>query len=222
MQVLQWMIAHVQGLSLGTIWGAELRILLLCNFDLPIPEDITLILCGYMTFKKVGLAWDQAALATLIGLTGVLVGDGIMFTLGRRQGQRLLGVWPFRHILGGGRLEKTRDFLANHGPKVLFTARFTPGLRSVVFFTSGTLGIPLGVFLFYDGLAALVSVPALVLSAWYWGDTIDLVVAKAQKGERGVLLVLLAMGLLLLGRKLWQRHRAKQKRAEALPEPAAD
>lgn len=225
MDFLQQLIGLVQDLPLAAIWGVAFGILLLCGFGVPIPEDITLVLVGYMTFKKVGLASDQAALAVIVGLAGVLIGDGTMFTLGQRLGSRLVGVWPFRSILGGGRLEATRSFLASHGPKVLFTARFTPGLRSVVFFTSGTLGTPLKTFLFYDGIAALLSVPALVLSSWYWGAQIDQVIEHAKRAEHGILIVIVVVAALLT-LKWWLGHRKKQRaallaKASELPPDAA-
>ena len=44
-------------------------------------------------------------------------------------------------------------------------ARFMPGLRAPIYFTAGTVGVKFHTFLFYDGLAALVSVPAIVPAA---------------------------------------------------------
>ena len=101
--------------------------------SLPIPEDITLILCGYATYLHEGNqsphAWTMACASVGVGLAGVLIGDGTMFWLGRRWGTDLAKVWPFRSIFGNGRLERTRVFLQEHGAKVLFTARFTPGIE---------------------------------------------------------------------------------------------
>ena len=114
--------------------------------------------------------------------------------------------------MGQGRLEQTEAFLQSHGPKVLFSARFTPGLRSVVFFSSGVLQIPFRTFLFYDGMAALLSVPALVASSWYWGAEFDEVLLKARRAENGVLLTIVAIALLLLARWAWKR---RKKAAEA-------
>lgn len=205
----------VHGMPLPLILALAFGILLLCGFGLPVPEDITLVLCGYATYLNVGHSWPHALLAVGVGLLGVLVGDGIMFTLGRRFGKELAIRFPFKNILGNGRLEKTLEFLNSHGPKMLFTARFTPGLRSVVFFTSGHAGIPLKTFLFYDGLAAMLSAPALVLSSWYWGEKIDDVVKKAQRAEHGVLLVIVAIGL-ALGLHHWLSVRRKKAAAAAV------
>ena len=216
MRFLGWMLQYVGGLPLAAIWASAFGVLLACGFGLPIPEDITLVLCGYATYLRAGNqtehAWHMAGASLLVGLAGVLIGDGTMFWLGRRWGTDLAKVWPFRSIFGNGRLERTRVFLQKHGAKVLFTARFTPGLRSVIFFTSGTLGIPAWRFWLYDGLAALVSVPALVLSSWYWGDRIEDVVQRAQRAEHGLLIVIaIVVGVLTL--KWWLGKRRQQREA---------
>jgi membrane protein DedA with SNARE-associated domain len=209
---IQPLIDALMSLDGLTIYGIGFAVLLACGFGLPIPEDITLLLMGYMTYHPMpdGGARPHAhvAVAVVVGLLGVMIGDGCMFTLGRRYGDRLIDRWPFRMILGDGRLPKATEFLQRNGAKVLFSARFTPGLRSVVFFTSGTLGIPLGRFLLYDGLAALLSVPALVVSAWYWGAQFDEVVARARQAENGLLIVIVVVALALVARALLKRREA--------------
>lgn len=212
-EVTAWLAA----LDIGTVWAACFGVLLLCGFGLPIPEDITLVLCGYMTYLLVpadgsrGDPVTHVVLAIAIGMAGVLIGDGIMFTLGQKKGVVLAQKWPFRRILGDGRREKAAEFLAKNGPKVLFSARFMPGLRSVVFFTSGMLGLRLRTFLFFDGLAAMLSVPALVGASWYWGNDIKNVIDRARQAEQGILYVILAIAA-LMGLKYWwgQRKKARQ------------
>ncbi len=204
----------LHGLGLGQVWGFCFGILLLCGFGLPIPEDVTLIICGYSTYQlnqdgHLGSGWHLVGIAILISLAGVLIGDATMFTLGRKLGQRLMVRKPFSTILGNGRYEKAVEFLEKRGAHVLFSARFMPGLRSAVFFTSGTLGIKLSTFLFYDGLAALLSVPALVGCSWYFGEQIQLVEEWAKKSELGILGLIVALALAALGKWWWgQRKQA--------------
>lgn len=197
----------------ATIYAIGFCVLLLCGFGLPVPEDITLLLMGYMTYHPMpdGALRPHADVfaAVAIGLAGVMIGDACMFTLGRKLGVRLVDRWPFKSLLGGGRLETAAGFLERNGAKVLFSARFMPGLRSVVFFTSGTLGISLGRFLIYDGLAALLSVPALVVSSWYWGEQFDQVIEKARTAENGLLIVILAVAAFWGLKTLWKRRKAK-------------
>lgn len=206
------------GIDLYSVWALAFGILLLCGFGLPVPEDITLVALGYMTYflnvdGHYGDGRLLVALAVAVGMAGVVIGDATMFTLGARLGGRLMHRAPFRSILGSGRREKAAEFLQAKGPQVLFSARFMPGLRSVVFFTSGTLGIRLRTFLFFDGLAALLSVPALVLSSWYFGEQIQDVIKYAQKSEQGILavIVLLAAGA---GVKYWWKKRKQAREGQ--------
>jgi len=213
-------VVWLRALDLRVVWAICFTVLLLCGFGLPVPEDITLVTCGYLTYLLVpadgsaGSPVAHVAAATVIGMAGVLIGDATMFTLGRRHGGKLIRIWPFRAILADGRQHKAEEFLKKRGPQVLFSARFMPGLRSVVFFTSGTLGIPLKNFLYYDGLAALLSVPALVLSSWYFGDTIDEVIDKARKAEHGILAVILVAIAFGVAKWWWGKRKKAKESAE--------
>jgi membrane protein DedA with SNARE-associated domain len=214
----------LQSMNLYAVWAACFGVLLLCGFGLPIPEDITLVLCGYMTYElghdgSYGNPTVLVSLAIAIGLAGVLIGDGIMFTLGQRYGKYLMVRWPFASIMGSGRKELAEGFLREKGPQVLFSARFMPGLRSVVFFTSGTLGIGLPTFLLFDGLAALLSVPALIGSSWYFGENIDAVIANARQAEHGILVIIL-LGGGGAALKYWLGQRKKAKAASDKLPPA--
>lgn len=212
--VVTWLMS----LDGATIYVIGFTVLLACGLGLPVPEDITLVLMGYMTYESMpdGSPRDNAnvVIATLVGLSGVMIGDGFMFFLGRKFGERLVNIWPFRPMLADGRRQKAERFLNTNGPKVLFSARFMPGLRSVVFFTSGTLGIRFSRFVLYDGFAALISVPLLVVSAWYWGAQIDAVITYARQAEHGILGVIVGVAL-LWGAKSWWKSRKKGAGADA-------
>ena len=211
--VVTWLMS----LDGATIYAIGFTVLLACGLGLPVPEDITLVLMGYMTYVSMpdGAPRPHANvwLATFVGLSGVMIGDGFMFFLGRKFGNKLVHVWPFRPMLADGRREKAEAFLGRQGPKVLFSARFMPGLRSVVFFTSGTLGIRFSRFVLYDGLAALISVPLLVVSAWYWGAQIDAVITKARQAEHGILAVIVVIALAWAGKAWWKGRKARKSAA---------
>ena len=63
---------------------AVFGILLLCGMGLPVPEDISLIAGGIIS----GLGYTDVNLMLFICLSGVLLGDGIMYNLGRIFGER--------------------------------------------------------------------------------------------------------------------------------------
>ena len=60
-----------------------------------------------------------------------------------------------------------------------------PGLRAPIFFSAGTLHLPYRIFVFYDGFAALISVPTIIGAVFYFGDELDKVVRVIQRIEHG-------------------------------------
>ncbi len=186
-------------------------ILLLCGFGLPIPEDITLIAGGIMAYY--GKA--DVYVMILVGLLGVMLGDGAMFQIGKRYGNRVFEWKWMKRFLHTDRLDAVKDKLRNHGYKVIFSARFMPGLRSLVFLTSGALGIPFRIFLFFDGLAALISVPAIVYSCYFFGDAIHDAVHVIKNVEQGVLAVIVIGILYFLVKYFIKRYRERRAGEES-------
>ncbi len=183
-------------------------ILLACGLGIPIPEDITLIAGGILTYYGVCDVWIMIA----VGLLGVMVGDSFIFWLGHKYGRKLLKKRPFRYFLDENKVEEIRKRLESHGGKLLFSARFMPGLRSTIFFASGLLHLPYRKLLIYDGGAALISVPAIVYSVYYFGDFLESVIAWIKKVEGGIVGVI-ALGVIYFGVKWWLKHRKKGQAA---------
>jgi membrane protein DedA with SNARE-associated domain len=168
--------------------------LLICGVGIPIPEDITLIAGGILAYYGV----CDVGLMILIGLLGVMVGDSFVFWLGHHYGKKLLHRWPFRLFLDENKVASIRSRLKDHGGKLLFSARFMPGVRSTVFFAAGMLHIPYRKLLIYDGLAALISVPAIIYSVYYFGDFLERVIRFIKQVEGGIVGVLIIVVLAIV------------------------
>ena len=174
---------HLQG-PLLSLWGPFL-ILLLCGLGLPLPEDIVLLVSGVLAAME-GRAWQSVA---VVMYAAVLMGDSLIFLGGRRYGTRLLASRLLRPMFSEAKRARVEEFTTRHGAKSLFLARFLPGLRAVVFFSAGSLGVSYLKFLLLDGLAALVSVPVFVwLGHFLWQrfgddvDSFDAAVARVHDG----------------------------------------
>lgn len=148
------------------IYSAAFLILLACGFGLPLPEDVVLFTLGYLSFRgDVDLLTSMA-----VGFGGVLLGDATIFLIGRVFGERIVTIPLFRRILTERRVETVRQAFHRNGSIYLFFARFTPGLRAVTFWTAGMLRVPFRSFVLYDGVAAILSVPALTYLAYAAGE----------------------------------------------------
>ena len=91
--------------------------------------------------------------------------------------------------------------------KIVFLARHVVGLRAATFALAGIHGMPLRRFLFWDGLAAMISVPIMVALGYFGALHVDLVRADIATDEHYIVLVVLVGGLLAYGLfKLRRRH----------------
>lgn len=187
-------------------------ILLACGLGIPIPEDITLIAGGILAYYGVCDVWIMIA----VSLFGVMIGDSFIFWLGHKYGRRLLKKRPFRYFLDETKIESIRGRLKNHGGKLLFSARFMPGLRSTIFFASGLLHLPYRKLLIYDGGAALISVPAIVYSVYHYGDFLESVVNWIKKVEGGIVGVIVLGVAFFAFRFWWKRRKAAQGKGHVL------
>jgi membrane protein DedA with SNARE-associated domain len=158
-----------------------LAVLLACGFGLPLPEDITLVAAGILAARNI-IDFNSAVALCMIG---VLLGDGIVFGLGSRYGTRLRNTKFFSIIIPERRDAAVKAVLQKYGDKVIFMARFMPGLRTPIFFATGSYHVSFWKFLFLDGFAALISVPLWVYVGFLFGsnlEELEKVVRKAQFG----------------------------------------
>ncbi|MCG8408501.1 MAG: DedA family protein [Phycisphaerales bacterium] len=158
-------------------------VLIAAGFGLPLPEDIPLIIAGLIVRHTHGDDIQPLVLMILTGFAGVMIGDSCLFYLGRKYGAGIVEKRWFRKIAKPWLLEKARDKFENHGAKILFAARFMPGIRAVMFLTAGVFRVPYWKLLVFDGSAALFSVPAWIWAGWYFSEKIKVVFDSARIGS---------------------------------------
>lgn len=189
---------------------AVFLVLLICGFGVPIPEDITLVAGGIIS----GLGYTDVHVMFAVGMAGVLAGDGIMFTLGRVYGERVLRFRLISKVMTPERFEAVQEKFSKYGNWVLFVARFLPGLRSPIFLTAGmTRRVSYWRFLMMDGFAALISVPVWVYLGYFGARNREWLMHVVHQGQAGILL-LIALLAIVLGVVFWRK---KKKAGAQLP-----
>ena len=187
MDILQILLDFFTGYG----YVAVFTVLLVCGFGVPIPEDITLVAGGIIS----GLGYADVDIMFVVGMAGVLAGDGIMFAAGRFYGHKVQRFRPIARILTQERFEAVQEKFEKYGTWVLFVARFLPGLRSPIFITAGmTRRVPYWRFLLMDGFAALISVPVWVYLGHYGATQREWLMHMVHRGQMGILSV---VGVLL-------------------------
>ena len=180
-------------------------VLLACGLGIPIPEDITLFVAGILAYKDYINVW----IAILVCMAGVLIGDSTIFFLGKKYGTTLTEKRFFHKFLPPERLAIVKEKFHEKGNKVIFAARFMPGLRAPTFFSAGTLHLPFKVFFFYDGLAALISVPTIVWVVYHFGALADEVIEVIRHVESSIVLIVVAIIVFVAVK--WHLNRSKQE-----------
>jgi membrane protein DedA with SNARE-associated domain len=180
--------------------------LLLCGAGAPLPEDITLVAGGVIA----GLGFANVHVMALVSLVGVLAGDAAMFLLGHRHGARIMQ-WPLvARLLTPERYCRVQEKFARYGNRLLFLARFLPGMRTAVYVTAGaTHRVSFLRFFLLDGLAALISVPVWVYLGYFGAYNREWLAMWIGRGQHGIWIV--GALALLVGLVLWWRHRRRTR-----------
>lgn len=176
--------------------------LMICGAGLPLPEDITLVAGGVIA----GLGYANVHAMFALAMFGVLLGDCAIFLLGHHYGARMLQWRLVARVLTPSRYAMVQEKFARYGNRMLFIARFLPGMRTTVYITAGTSHrVSFLRFLLIDGLAALISVPFWVYLGYFGADNHAWLEKWVRRGQ-GSLWALVGLLLLTL-LVLWWRHR---------------
>ncbi|NBW82535.1 DedA family protein [bacterium] len=201
MEPLTWLVTFFTQYGYFAVFG----VLMACGFGLPIPEDISLVAGGIIS----GLHYTNVHTMFFVGLAGVLVGDGVVFTTGRLLGQRAFSLPLIRRLMTPERYARVQGKFARHGSWVVFAARFMPGLRTPIFLTAGaTRQVSFLRFFMLDGLAAVISVPIWVYLGYLGADNREWLVQMVKRGQTATLAILaLVLGTALVAFYIRRRNR---------------
>ncbi|MBC7386786.1 MAG: DedA family protein [Cryobacterium sp.] len=162
----------------------------------PISADFVLLTVGYVAYQ------GQASYGVLIPLSivGILSSDVTMYWIARHFGRTLAERWPLSKIITPAKLEKAEWKFSNQGYRVVFLARFMPGIRTVFMFTSGLLRLDFKKFLLADALGAFIVIPVILFSVKWVAGNVEALHAHIAQGQwmiLGAALVAIAVTVLI-------------------------
>jgi len=181
---------------------AVFGVLLLCGFGFPVPEDISIIAGGVIS----GLGYTNVHVMLLVSFAGVIVGDMIVYNMGRFFGEKIFNHSIGRKLLEQGWYDKILKSFNRNGKMVLFAARFMPGLRTPIFLTAGItkfVGFP--TFIIIDGFAALISVPLWNYLGYYSASNRDLLLSWIKNTKIAIFIILFALVIFYLLMKVFRK-----------------
>ena len=185
-------------------------VLLMSGIGIPMPEDLPLITGGWLCGRGDADIYIMLPLC----LFCVVGADSLLFMFGQRLGHYVPKLPILRSHLRPSRVKRAEAFMDRYGGWALFFARFLPGLRAPIFFTAGHCKVPYWRFLLFDGSAALISVPTIILIARHFWNHLEQVKHWTTQAQMALgVALLLGIGLFFL----IKRFRAKPPVPKKIP-----
>ncbi|MEI6093016.1 MAG: DedA family protein [bacterium] len=177
-------------------------LLLACGLGLPIPEDISIVASGMLVSTNV----TNFLHAFLVCLTGIIIGDSAIYWMGRLWGRKLFKAPIISKIINNKFVSIGKIAFNRFGNKIIFFARFLPGLRAPIYFFAGSIKVSYVFFLLVDIIAASISVPIWIYLGRIFGENLPNLEKAMKHFQFGtLLLVLLLIILFIAGHYLKKR-----------------
>lgn len=148
-----------------------------------VSEDAACVLAGTAVANgRMGFAASLAAC-----FAGILVGDLLLFGVGRVAGGRVFDNRVVRKFVSPRSLQRASRWLENNAGSAVFFSRFVTGFRLPTYLTAGALRTDFARFAFWFVLASAIWTPILVGSVAFAQTTIF-----SQNALLGIVLLLIA------------------------------
>lgn len=142
-------------------------------------------------------------LVLLAAFIGALAGDGLSFTLGYVQRERIPRLWPFHQRPEW--LARGARFFQHYGTLSVIFARFVGPVRPIIPMIAGMLHMSPLAFLWASLLSALLWAPAYVLPGYLLGRTWQQLL-EIPPGTQRWLIALAVIVIVLAASFSWLRH----------------
>lgn len=123
-----------------------------------VTEDLSCVAAGLLVADG-RLSYGVAVVAIFLG---IFLGDVGLMLIGRVLGRAALSRPPLSRWISPVGLDRASAWVTRHGPTLLLTSRFMPGMRLPVYVASGTLKTPFLPFCAWLALGSLLWAPAFV------------------------------------------------------------
>lgn len=173
------------------------------QLGLPLPAYPTLLLAGVL----IGNGQYPFALLLVVAVAAALVADSVWYQAGRRYGKRVMGKLCKISLSPDTCVRQTESLYLKVGPPALLICKFIPGFASISSALAGSSGTRYLVFVFMDGLGAMLwAGSALWLGQLFSAAIDELMLTLVEMGKWGTLLVIALLALFILY-KWWDRQR---------------
>lgn len=192
------------------VYCAVVIVMLMSSFGLPVPEEISIIGLGVLSFigsrpdlyppPYPGAPHIDVVPAMVICATAIFATDFVVYSLGRHFGPGLFKRPWFLKIVPKKRIITIKAWAKKWGNIVPGLFRLIPGVRFPGHLMCGALGIRKTTFLFVDGLVVLIVVPTQIYFVSIYGEKVIAVMKRFQ--------LFLGLGCaLIFGYLIWSSYK---------------
>lgn len=181
---------------------AIILIITLTGAGLPIPEEVPVVTAGVLSSSEVAKLNPWLAFGSC--LLGALLGDSVMYGIGRFFGHAFLARHPwFARLLNEQHEKQMEELIERQGLKVFLLARFLVGVRAPVYLAAGAMRVRFAKFLLVDLVCATSVVGVFFWLSYSFGASMGPILRESQWALTGAvaLIVLLGGSYLLVVRR---------------------
>lgn len=212
----------VQGWLEHAFYPSLLLVFVIASLGVPIPEDIPLIAAGVVLKTHPHVASWTGTL--LVSLVGIMSGDIILYSLGRRWGRQVFEHRSVSWLITPRRLELMTERFHRYGVWMVFFGRFMMGVRAVMCLTAGITRYTFWKFFLADLAGAVLSIPFFVVLGYLFAGMLPQLQTMLGRFQivLGIVIALVVAGVIYYEVRRMRRQRAADlAAASAQPPPAA-
>ncbi len=165
-------------------------LLVLAGIGVPFPEDATLIFSGFLMANDV----IKPLYGVIVAYSGLLIGDFLIFSWGRKWGRNVVTHKRFHGILSPERFAKLETRFKKHGVLLILIGRHLWGVRVKIFLISGIMKMPRVKFLISDGISAFITMSIMIGIGYLGGESIAAIRKDITRYEHILVLAAIVVG----------------------------
>ena len=186
---------------------------------LPVPAALGLLIAGGASAR----GSLQLSLVTASSLSAMVLGDTLMFLMGRYTGWWLLGQLCRLSLNPESCILRSADLFYRRGRSVLIFAKFVPGINTMAPPLAGSMNMRFGQFIGLDFIGAVLYAGAYLLAGFLFSDALGTITKNYRTFSNAMTSVLIAVvaGYVVFKVWLWIKGRGLRAIPVVSPEDAA-
>ncbi len=161
-------------------------LLILGGIGLPVPEDATLVLCGFLIANDV----IRPLHALAVVYAGLLAADTVVYHLGKKYGSKAITHRGFQRLLSAEKLSELEKRFNRKGIFVILFGRHLVGLRVQIFLAAGILRMQYVKFILADAASAIITIAIMVGVGYGGGSSLEIILKDVKRVEHWVIFAL--------------------------------